>query len=293
MNNYKIAWIFLVGAFLAISPALKASDFDSSAPLPAMTAAALATKTAGKAYGDYQALRKRENEIFAVLMSPDFERKPRREREVERAGYLVELGKISRQQNAQLNTYKVYLSNAMAAFGEVGPGQMGAAQTHLENIRAAMIKDIGQRTVTAGALASAARLGGLSPQQRRQFKNYAKQLERKQAMEERFRESGQELANATLTVESVISYMDDVKNEIDIAIAETEANIALNTGAKAVHIVKEMSYQLCGEKECSPEKMFSNGPDHSKLMGDFGTEPSDPAEDEKTTEEYINKYSRR
>ena len=254
MNNYKTISIFLVGAFLIIAPALKASDFDSSAPLPAMNVAVLATKTANKAYGDYRS---------------------------------------SRKQNALLNTYKVHLSNAIAAFGEVGPAQMAAAQTHLEGIRAAMVKDIDQRTVTAGALASAASLGGLSPKQRKQFRDHVKQLERKQAMEERFRQNGLQLAESAATVETIVSYMDDVKTEIDMAIAETEANIALNTGAKAVHIVKQMSYQLCGEQACSPDKMFNSGPDHSKLMGDFGSEPSDPAEDEKTTEEYINKYSRR
>jgi len=293
MNNYKTISIFLVGAFLIIAPALKASDFDSSAPLPAMNVAVLATKTANKAYGDYRSSRKRENEIFAVMTSPDFEKQPRKQREIKRAEFLVELGNISRKQNALLNTYKVHLSNAIAAFGEVGPAQMAAAQTHLEGIRAAMVKDIDQRTVTAGALASAASLGGLSPKQRKQFRDHVKQLERKQAMEERFRQNGLQLAESAATVETIVSYMDDVKTEIDMAIAETEANIALNTGAKAVHIVKQMSYQLCGEQACSPDKMFNSGPDHSKLMGDFGSEPSDPAEDEKTTEEYINKYSRR
>lgn len=293
MKNYKIAWIFILGAFLLISPALKASDFDSSAPLPAMNVAVLATKTANKAYGDYLSSRKRENEIFAVMTSPDFEKQPRKQREITRAEMLVELGNISRKQNALLNTYKVHLSNAIAAFGEVGPAQMGAAQKHLEGIRAAMVKDIDQRTITASALASAASLGGLSPKQRKQFRDHVKQLERKQAMEERFRQNGLQLAESAATVETIVSYMDEVKTEIDMAIAETEANIALNTGAKAVHIVKQMSYQLCGEQACSPEKMFNNGPDHSKLLGDFGTEPSDPAEDEKTTEEYINKYSRR
>lgn len=293
MENKNIILIIFAVLLSVLTVTLQAEEFDSSSPLPVMTAAALETKTASKAYVGYLSLRKKEHEIITELTSPAFERLPRAEKEVKRAENLVALGRIVREENTLLKTYKVHFSNATAIYGKMGPGQIAAARAHLEGIRTAMAADIGERTETAGALARAARLGGLSAQQKKQFRNYVKHLESKQVIEERFRENGRELEAAGVSMEALISYMGDIESSIDLAIAETEANIALNTGAKAMHFVKELSYQLCGEKACTPDKMFDNSPDHSQLMGDFGAAQPESVEDEKTTEDYINRYSRR
>ena len=293
MKNNKIYQLIFAVFLLLPAPALFAGPVDSSVELPPMTVAVQASKTAGKAYGDYQSLRKTEKQIFDELTSPEFERLPRSEREPLRAEKLVKLGQLARQQNAALKTYKVHLSNAIAAFGEVGPSQIGAAQSRLGGIRNVMIGEIDQQTITAGALADAGRLGGLTPKQKKEFRDHVKQLKRKQAMELQVQASGRKLADAGATVEAIIAYMEEVKTGIDVTIIGTEANIALNTGAKAVHIVKEMSRRLCGEEVCVIEKMFNAGPDHSQLLGGFNADQPATADDDKTTDEYIDTYARR
>ena len=293
MENKNIIRIVFAAILCMMTAALQAGDFDSSAPLPVMKAAALETKTAGKAYVSYLSLRKKEFEIIAELTSPAFEQLPHAAKAVKKAENLVLIGQIVRDENMQLKTYKAHFSNATAIYRKMGPGQVGAARAHLEGVRTAMATDIGERTKTAEALARAASLGGLTPQQKKQFRNYVKHLENKQAIEERFRGNSRDLEAAAGTIEALVSYMEDVQDSIDLAIEETEVNIALNTGAKAVEIGNEISYQLCGEKVCDSVKMFPPGPNHSVLMGDFGTEQPETSEDEKTTDDYINKYSRR
>jgi len=280
-------------AFLVQASLIFAGDFDSSAPLPIMQSAALETRIAAKAYTGYSALRKKEHEIVAVLTSPAFEQLPHDIRETKRAENLVLIGVIVREENLQLQTYKTHYSNAKAIYEKMGPGQIAAARTHLEKIRTAMAADIGQRTETAVAMARAASLGGLSEREKREFRNYVKHLENKQAIDERFRGYGRVLEAAGESMESLISYMGEVESNIDLAIAETEVNKALNIVAKSGYFVKELWYQLSGVVPSSPEKMFGKGPDHSALLGDFGTEQPVSAEDEKTTDDYINKYSRR
>ncbi len=52
---------------------LRAAEYDSSTTLPPMTLALQATKTAGKDFADYLALRRREAEIFAELTELHFD----------------------------------------------------------------------------------------------------------------------------------------------------------------------------------------------------------------------------
>ena len=278
--------LFVVTLVLMPSPALNAGGFDSSSPLPAMTVAVLATKTAGKAFKDYAALSKREAEIIAILTSPAFEKLPYGEREIKRAEYLTALGIISRDQNMQLKTYKVHLSNAIAALESVGPGQLAAARSQLEGIRTTMAADIGRQTITAGALADAAKLGGLSPQQKKQFKDYISQLKRKQLMEEQLQESGNKLQAAAANIADLLGYMDEVKNSIDLAIIKTEGDIGVNTALKAIHQVRVMVEGVGGTK------IIPTGPDHSLLLGVAVAEQASAGND-RYFEDLISEHARR
>ena len=113
---------------------LSAADYaDSSAKLP-IAEAVNASKIAGKSIADYAALRGREAQIFKELGAPEFERLPRREREVKRAEAITELGSIARQQKGLLETYKVHLGNAITALGNIGPAQMAGAQADIQRI---------------------------------------------------------------------------------------------------------------------------------------------------------------
>lgn len=264
MKNF-IRQLILVTLVLLLTSALNAGGFDSSSPLPAMSVAVLATKTAGKAFKDYAALSKREAEIIAILTSPAYEKLPYREREIKRAEYLAMLGIISREQNMQLKAYKVQLSNAIAALESVGPGQLAAAHSQLEGIRATMAADIGRQTITAGALADVVKLGGLSPQQKKQFKDYISQLKRKQMMEEQLQESGKKLQAAAADIADLLDYMDEVKNSIELAIIRTEGDIGVNTALKAIHQVKVMVEGVGGTK------IIPSIPDHSLLLGVVGS----------------------
>lgn len=288
LKNYICAALVL----LLLSPVLNAGDFDSSSPLPVMTAAILETKTAGKAYGDYLSLRKRETELFAELTSPAFEQQPHDKRELRRAECLTSLGNIARDEYTQLKTYQVHLSNAIAAYGKVGPGQITSVQSRLEAMRAAMAADIERQAAAAGALADTAKFGGLTPKQTKQFRAIITQLKRKQAMEEYLSASGGKLADVGLGLEGVISYLEEIRDGIDISLFEAESNIAYNTAAKAYYFVKELGRQICGDQPCGPD-MFGRGQDHSRLIGGLPTGQTDTAKDEETTEELIEKYRTR
>ena len=293
MENKNIRKLVFAAILCVMSVALQAGEFDSSSPLPAMTAASLATKTAGKAFTDYAASRQRENAILADLYSPAFEKQPYQQREIKRANYLVELSRITVQQNEQLKTYKKYVASAATALREVGPGQIAAAQSQLEGMRRKMTVEIGRQSVTAGAMADAARLGGLSPQQDKQFRNYVDQLRRKQAMEERLQAESGKMQGAATTMDAFIDYLDGMQADIDLAIIDTDIARLFNEGAKAKQKIEVGLRELCGGSPCDSEKMFRPGPDHSQLMGGFTTEQAEVEGEGESTEDYIQKYARR
>lgn len=279
-------------AFITLSVSLYAGDFDSTSPLPAMNAAILATKTAGKAYGDYLSLRKREIELFAELSAPAFEQQPHDKRELRRAECLTALGQIARDEHMQLQTYQFHLSNAIKAYSSVGPGQMSSVQGRLDGIRAALAADIERQSAAVGALADIGKFGGLAPKQEKQFRTIIGQLKRKQDMEEYLKDSGVKLGEAGLGLEGIISYLEEMKDGVNIALFETESNIAYNTATKAYYFVKELGEMICGGKPCK-EGMFGRGPDHSRLIGGLPAEQAETVKDEETTEELIEKYRTR
>lgn len=293
MENKNIILTIFAVILSVMTAALQAGDFDSSSPLPAMTAAALATKTAGKAFTDYAASRQRENAILEDLYSPAFEKQPYQQREIKRANYLVELSRITVQQNEQLKTYKKYLASAATALREVGPGQIAAAQSQLEGMRRKMTVEIGRQSVTAGAMADAARLGGLSKLQDKQFRNYIDQLRNKQSMEERLQAESEKMQGAAITMDAFIDYLDGMQADIDLAIIDTDITRLFNESAIIKQKVEVGGNVLCGGSPCDSEKMFRPGPDHSQLMGGFTQEKPEVEGEGESTEDYIQKYARR
>ncbi len=289
MKNIILKLLVAVPA-LCTAVVLHAGEVDSSAQLPPMTAAKLETKTAGLAYGTYLALRKQENEIFKDLTSPSFENLPHAVRETRRAEGLVALGNLAKQQSAQLKTYKEHLGNAIAAYGRVGPDEMAAAQGQLEGIRTGLLGAIERDTATAGALAAAARLGGLTPRQKKHFGDYIAQLKRKQGVEAELQASGRKLAENATSLEAMTSYLEEAKTEVDVAIVITDAKIAVNAGAKAIHAATELRYALCGGKECGPG-MFDAGPDQTRLISGQKPGQSGAGYDDKAIDAYINEYA--
>jgi len=277
---------------LPLAQTVSAAEYDSSALLPPMAAAMQATRSAGKDFVDYQGLRRREAEIFAELTSPAFEKQIRQVREKRRAELLVELGNLSANQNERLKSYKQHLGYAIEAYGKVGPAQLGGARAHLEGLRTAMAADIERQSVAASALADTARLGGMTPQQRKDFKNYADQLRRKRGMEAHLQASGRQLESQTAGVDALIGYLGEMRDGIDISIFETEANIAFNTGAKAVHVINELTREMCGDMPCTPD-LFGSGPDHSVLMGGIAVEQPEAGGAEKSTDDAIDLYGRK
>ena len=135
--------------------------------------------------------------------------------------------------------------------------------------------------------------GGLDPKLEQQYRNIIKQLKRKQAMEAQIQLSSKRLASATETTEAIIDYLKEVHVAVDMGVVEADINIALNSGAMAAHMVREMSFQLCGATECRPDKMFQAGSSYDTLINGLGTGQPAAGADEKSTQEYIEQYSTR